>query len=345
MMMLKVLLPLLSVVGMTRAQCDLLPDGTSCDGLDSKQFADPDDCSSYFECQNGCAVNLKCERDFLFDTVHNYCSYPLGVDCGARPCVDPTHCITTTAAPSTTPDCGHVMDCETDFGNGGEEGYYADPYNCRKYWHCYAGRSEHVLCEDGLVFDENNIWCDYPERVNCGDRPTCDECDEQCHTNTPAPPTTPDCGHVMDCTNMADGWYPDPYNCRKYWHCTKESGVHYMCEDNLYYSPENEWCDFPDRVTCGDRPVCDSCDENCVEPPTPTPDCGHQLDCTTRPDGWYADPWNCRKYWHCDHGVGSHYMCDDNQLFDAIHVWCDWSDRVSCGNRPVCDVCDENCTA
>ena len=129
MMMLKVLLPLLSVVGMTRAQCDLLPDGTSCDGLDSKQFADPDDCSSYFECQNGCAVNLKCERDFLFDTVHSYCSYPLGVDCGARPCVNPTHCITTTTttAPPTIPDCGHIMDCETDFGGEAILNFTDDP--------------------------------------------------------------------------------------------------------------------------------------------------------------------------------------------------------------------------
>ena len=30
--------------------------------------------------------------------------------------------------------------------------------------------------------------------------------------------TTPDCGHVMDCTNMTSGWYADPFNCRKYWH-------------------------------------------------------------------------------------------------------------------------------
>ena len=33
-------------------------------------------------------------------------------------------------------------------------------------------------------FDEVNIWCDWPERVNCGNRPICDENDENCNTVT-----------------------------------------------------------------------------------------------------------------------------------------------------------------
>merc|ERR1712180_523410 len=175
---------------------------------------------------------------------------------------DPVHCITTTAPPSTTPDCGHVIDC-ADLGNEGEEGYYADPYNCRKYWHCYAGRSEHVMCDGDLVFDVFNIWCDYPDRVDCGDRPICDECDNNCYTMSPKPPTTPDCGHLLDCSNKPDGWYADPYNCRKFWHCDHGEGQHHMCEKNYLYDPVHVWCDYPERVNCGGRPVCDECDNNC----------------------------------------------------------------------------------
>ena len=259
MMMLKVLLPLLSIVSMTRAQCDLLPDGTSCDGFDFQQFADPNDCSSYFECQNGCAVNLKCEYDFLFDTMYSYCYYPLGVDCGARPCLDPTHCNTATTTPIPTLDCGHQLDC-TDRPYG----FYEDPWNCRKYWECNNGVGTHHICDDDMLFDPFNIWCEWLDLEDCGDRPICDVCDQNCYSIIPVPPTL---------------------------------------------------------------------------------DCGHQLDCTTRPDGWYADPWNCRKYWECDNGVGSHGICGDNTLFDPFHVWCDYSDHVTCGDRPVCDVCDENCTA
>lgn len=334
-------LALLCLVAGAVSQCPTLPNGDSCEGQDGSQFPDPEDCSSYYSCEAGCAQHHKCEKNFLYDTLHQWCSYPLGVDCGDRPCSDPTHCLTTTPMPSTTPDCGHVADCK-DFGNGGEEGYYADPYNCRKYWHCYAGRSEHVICDDGLMFDEVNIWCDYPERVDCGSRPVCDDCDNNCVSPSPRPSTTPDCGHLLDCTDLEDGWYEDQYNCRKYWHCTKGKGVHYTCENDLLYDPVNTWCDHPDRVDCGSRPVCGACDEDCVTVTQPT-DCGHLLDCTGKVDGYHPDPYNCRKYWHCDHGRGTHYMCDNNLVYDVGHIWCDYQNRVDCGGRPICDECDQNC--
>ena len=73
----------------------------------------------------------------------------------------------------------------------------------------------------------------------------------------------------MDCTDLEDGWYPDPYNCRKYWHCSNGHGSHLMCETkegkDLQYNPDNIQCDWPERVCCGDRQVCDDCDGNCEE--------------------------------------------------------------------------------
>ena len=37
------------------------------------------------------------------------------------------------------------------------------------------------------------------------------------------------------------------------------------------YSDENQWCDFPENVDCGMRPVCDEHDENCHMVTTPEP--------------------------------------------------------------------------
>ena len=31
------------------------------------------------------------------------------------------------------------------------------------------------------------------------------------------------------------------------------------------------------------------------------------------------------------------------ECFDEAHIWCDWPERVNCGNRPICDENDENC--
>ena len=335
------LVVLAGVVAGVAADCELLPDGSSCTGQDAKEFADPLDCSSYYVCENDCAVHKKCERNFLFDSVREYCNYPLDVECADRPCNDPSHCITTTtrSTTTTTEDCGHVKDC-----TGIADGYYPDPYNCRKYWHCFEEEGEHFLCDDNMMYDPVNVWCDTPERVDCDERPVCDICDDNCFSATPPPPTSPECGHVLDCSGLADGWYPDPYNCRKYWHCFEGSGDHLMCEGDLLYDPANVWCNHPESVDCGDRPICNVCDEDCVTEPPPTPPCDHILDCTNRQDGWYEDPFNCRKYWHCDHGRGEHYMCEGNLLYDPYNRWCDYPERVNCNGRPICDQCDENCS-
>ena len=31
------------------------------------------------------------------------------------------------------------------------------------------------------------------------------------------------------------------------------------------------------------------------------------------------------------------------ECFDPVNTWCDWPERVNCGNRPICDENDENC--
>ena len=64
-------------------------------------------------------------------------------------------------------------------------------------------------------------------------------------------------------------------------------------------------CNYQDLTECGERPVCDPCGANCVtKPPGPDIDCDHELDCSSKPDGYYADPFSCPKYWQCSGGRG-----------------------------------------
>jgi len=359
------LLVVLLVAGATADCPTTLPDGTQCPQVaddHSYTYPDPEDCSAFYECWNGCAAHLKCQLDYNYDVAHKWCNYHQDVDCGDRPCWDPVHCPgapPTTAAASTTAtthndeDCGHVKDCTVV-----ESGWYEDTYNCRKYWHCLNGTGEHFTCPDDQLYDPDNVWCNFPHLVECGDRPICDDCDENCgdaFSTTEAVTTTEfvECGHVKDCTNVTDGWYEDPYNCRKYWHCLDGHGDHFICAEGLLYDPENIWCNFPQYVTCGDRPICNDCDEDCgsTEDPasstsgtTSETDCGHVKDCSEVADGWYEDPYNCRKYWHCLGDHGDHFTCDEGLFYDPINVWCNFPEYVDCGDRPICNDCDEDCT-
>jgi len=69
--------------------------------------------------------------------------------------------------------------------------------------------------------------------------------------------------------------------------------------------------------------------------PTTNPDndCGHPLDCVEHGDGWHPDPYNCRKFWHCYGGVGQHYACRTDMLFDLRYNGCNYDDQTDCGDR------------
>jgi len=357
------------------AQCDAeLPSGNSCTQEDFFTEADPEACSFFYECSEGCVSHLQCEphEDGLprvFDDVMEWCGLTQDVDCGSRPCNDPEMCVTspTRTTPTTTEDCGHPFDCSS-------AGFFPDPFNCRKYWQCYGGgKGDHFLCPDDPETGEPEVFdlvfdgCNFQRYTDCGDRPICGVCDEDCETPTSTPPP---CSNkpALDCSQLADGYYPDQYNCRKYWHCTKGHGQHMMCAkdqdqgngpEDLQYNAEGVMCDWDARVDCGDRLVCDDCDENC-EPDKHGHDCDancgpddhHPADiCKGREPGYYPDLFNCAKYWHCDSSGGQHFFCADGLVYAASRVQCDFPSRVNCKNcgplgscnRPTCDCCDENC--
>ena len=90
------------------------------------------------------------------------------------------------------------------------------------------------------------------------------------------------------------------------------------------YDIGHNWCDHPERVDCGDRPICDEKDENCNEPSTPStkstppmPD----FECP-QPNGYFADPTNCIKYYHCyENVVEERITCPKGIIISKIKVW------------------------
>jgi len=238
-----------------------------------------------------------------------------------------------------------------NFCSGRTNGYFADPINCIKYYHCFNGAvQEHITCpkEQGVqeLYDPAHTWCNFPQTVTCGDRPICDENDENCGEATTKKPDDFECP-------ADEGFFADPKNCIKYYHCY--NGIpeeHKICpHDTLgkqeLYDPTHEWCDHPERVNCGSRPICDESDENCNDPDdkttTPSPD----FNCPAA-SGYFPDPKNCIKYFHCFEGsVEAHLTCPvangKQECYDEVNTWCDWPARVNCGSRPICDKHDENC--
>jgi len=232
----------LAIVLATALACTLakdcentFPDGTDCSIFNHK-MEDPDDCTVFWWCVDDCPVQKKCEENFLYRMEDSSCVDNTKVDCGERPCLDPSHC---PSEHPTTQMCDHPVDCN-ELGDG----WHQDDYNCRKYWHCMDGIGEHMICPEGQLYNPIKIWCDWRENINCGDRPICGECDADCETRTTYAPET--CKH--ECTE--DGWFAEGCCENTFCQCYGHLGYVMKCGEGLVFNSETSTCDFPFNVDC-----------------------------------------------------------------------------------------------
>merc|ERR1711981_8518 len=230
-----------SAFGQFKCENQTLPDGSTCpnDGPIDHTYPDPDHCSMFWDCYNGCLTKMVCQLDYLYDTAHGWCDYPQKVHCGDRDC---------DGRPCNDDNNDDIdFDCEA----AGGDGYYADPANCIKYIHCSAGVAESLICQKSggkqLQYRPSNVQCDYPDRVECGDRPVCDENNENCHqdatTTTPKPSP---CDNI-DCDH-GDDFYPEG-PCKGCF-CQCRDGVQdeVCCSPGLVFNPATNRCDWPANV-------------------------------------------------------------------------------------------------
>lgn len=129
-------------------------------------------------------------------------------------------------------------------------------------------------CPNGdWLFSEARGYCDYPETVDCGDRPLCNDDDEDCEERERRRVPTGHAKHVPidplfdsdHVTTMATPEVCEGVECQEgdeiisfepcsEFYCVCSNGVPYKqeCADGTVYNPEVEGCDFPEN-----NPECD----------------------------------------------------------------------------------------
>ncbi|MCL4126707.1 UNVERIFIED_CONTAM: hypothetical protein GTU68_063197 [Idotea baltica] len=50
--------------------------------------------------------------------------------------------------------------------------FIADPDDCQGFCECSSGLAYSLTCQDGTLWDEENNVCNFPDNVDCGDRPS-----------------------------------------------------------------------------------------------------------------------------------------------------------------------------
>jgi len=227
---------------MCAAQCsDKLPNGQHCPKDKGPYFyADPDHCSRYWQCDNGCASHLLCEKDYLYDDLHKWCNYPKMVDCGKRDC---------DGRPCKDPEPPFEFTCPEP------NGLFPDPKNCMKYYNCYEKVPEHLSCQvkngQQLLYDPTTTWCDWPDRVNCGARPICDKNDKNCNNQPTQKPVTTkapnDCDSFGACSKT--GELRGQGKCKNcFCECGSGKWLQICCQPHLVFNDHIGQCDWPYNI-------------------------------------------------------------------------------------------------
>ncbi|KAL1453206.1 hypothetical protein WDU94_007371, partial [Cyamophila willieti] len=123
-------------------------------------------------------------------------------------------------------------------------GQYPSPNSCSNYINCWDDVAIEQECPAGLVFGETS--CDYPQNVDCGDRPV----------------TTP-VSAGSDGSNSSNGTSECPSNfgtfksnknCGAFVVCVAGEAYEFSCPGGTNYNDHLKVCDYPYRVDCGDLP-------------------------------------------------------------------------------------------
>ncbi|XP_012937210.1 uncharacterized protein LOC106011594 [Aplysia californica] len=264
--------------------------------LPSGYFADSSDCTQYYLCSYGNATPLKCDGGLLFNPVTGNCDFDYNVHCVVGP---------TPVAPVS---CQGLL----------EGTYIPDPDHCQYFYRCMYGEPRRGRCQDGLLWSDVYIYCDYAINVDCSGRGSGTTPTSISTATAPPMSSATSVTSVISCLDKMDGgYYPDPTNCYGYYYCS--NGVPYpqTCVGGQHFNPVTVSCDDDVNVLCiiGTTPV----------PP---------VSCDGLPDGTYlTDPYDCHLYYRCMYGEARHGRCPDDLVWNDVSMACDHVINVDCSGR------------
>ncbi|KAG5869716.1 hypothetical protein JTB14_023901 [Gonioctena quinquepunctata] len=207
-----------------------MPIPDHCPATGSIQIAYPEDCSKYFQCNDGKKTLMDCPENMNFNREIGSCDYWDSFDCEPATTWSPT---------GWTPDpmCPYPAERVT---------FYPDPSNCSLYFECVDGNKEVKECPDGLYWSQRMLACDFPQYVDCS-----------ITTLTDAKPTmtsqifsTKIPSRDGDCPASGSIQIAYPDDCNKYYQCEIGHKELKNCPESLHFNGETRSCDYRDIVNC-----------------------------------------------------------------------------------------------
>uniref|UniRef100_A0A8D8W031 Chitin-binding type-2 domain-containing protein n=1 Tax=Cacopsylla melanoneura TaxID=428564 RepID=A0A8D8W031_9HEMI len=185
-------------------------------------------------------------------------------------------------------------------------GYFADAYQCDKYYECKDGKIKEKLCPDGMVFNDYSSQqekCDLPFNLDCSQRS---------ELQKPQP--------SLHCPRQ-NGYFAheDAAVCDKFYFCVDGKFNMIVCPSGLVYNEKTGICTWPDEAK---KSGCSSQDVFNFSCPKVTTEIGQ-----THPR--YANPDDCQFFYVCINGeTPRRNGCKMGQVFNEASKNCDWPRNV-----------------
>ncbi|XP_022824375.1 uncharacterized protein LOC111354946 [Spodoptera litura] len=302
-----------------------------------------ENCNQFYKCDNGQPVPFRCPSNLLYNPFIPGCDWPHNVNCGDRIIPDPDD--TSEGPQPTVPDdnndnvgpgpCNHCNPEEAPAICAGtnSNGIYIAHQNCNQFFVCDHGTPVTFSCNSILLYNVYTKQCDWPFNVDCGDRVIPDRDDDSGiddggnNNNNNEVHDDPSQAPSVCAGSGSDGVLVAHEYCDQYYICDGGFPLSRPCYGGLLFNPQNQQCDWPSNVNCGNRIVPDDCACNPRNAP--------KLCSWQNSEGKLIAHDNCNQFYVCSKGVPVAQTCPSNLLYNIDLELCDWPHKVSCENRQL----------
>jgi hypothetical protein len=199
-------------------------------------IANPNNCSSFYECDNGIPVPMGCPEGLHFCSEKSICSWPNDPDC-TFDCDDVDSnpvLVKEKFVPAAAPECPPQT--------GGDVTYLPNPDNCNEYYECSNEVPVLMQCPDDLFFCTEKNTCDWVEDPQCS---------YNCVVVTSRPVIVEE-DLVPECPPQTENLtlIANPNNCSEFYQCDNGIPVPVGCSEGLHFCSEKSICSWPNDPDC-----------------------------------------------------------------------------------------------
>ncbi|XP_058860597.1 uncharacterized protein LOC131702730 [Acipenser ruthenus] len=257
-----------------------------CVNKPSLLYADPEDRTGFYRCENELTFYFTCHEGMVFDQKVLNCVVPL-------PAPSPTPTLSKTTNPPKLYNSNFCVNKPSLL--------YVDPEDRTGFYRCENELTFYFTCHEGMVFDQKVLNCVVP---------------------LPAPSPTPTLSKTTNppklynsnfCVNKPSLLYADPEDRTGFYRCENELTFYFTCHEGMVFDQKVLNCVVP-LPASSPTPT--------LSKTTNTPKLYNSNFCVNKPSLLYADPEDLTGFYRCENEVTFYFTCHEGMVFDQKFLNC-----------------------